>query len=149
MKFSHLDEKGRARMVDISAKKIIRRRAWASGDITLQRETLRLIKDRKMPKGEVLTVAKIAAISAAKKTSGLIPLCHPVPVTGIEMSFALKKDRIEVRSEISGEARTGFEMEALTAVAVACLTIYDMCKAVDKKMTLGSIKLVKKWKEER
>ena len=146
MDFSHLDKTGRAKMVDVSDKPVIRREAVAKGEIFLSANTMKAIKDKKVPKGDVLTVAKVAAIQAGKKASELIPMCHPLPISQIEVKFEIKKDRIAVESKIKGEARTGFEMEALTAVSAACLTIYDMCKAVDKNMVIQNIRLVKKWK---
>lgn len=136
-------------MVDVSDKPVVERQAIAKGEIILKSSTIKAIKDKKIPKGDVLTVAKIAGISAAKKTAELIPLCHPLSISNIEIEFALKKGKIEVTSKIKGEAKTGFEMEALTAVSLAGLNIYDMCKAVDKEMKIGNIRLIKKWKVQK
>ncbi len=149
MEFSHLDKYGKLKMVDVSNKPVVERQATAKGEIVLKSSTIKAIKDKKIPKGDVLAVAKIAGISAAKKTAELIPLCHPLSISNIEIEFAVKKDKIEITSKIKGEAKTGFEMEALTAVSLACLNIYDMCKAVDKEMKIGNIKLIKKWKAQK
>ena len=145
--FTHLDEKGKIRMVDVTEKKVNRRKAIARGEISMNIQTLKLIKDKKVPKGDVLTTAKIAGIMAAKKTGELIPLCHPLGVDWIDISFKIEKDRIKIFAEVKLEAKTGVEMEALMAVAIAALTIYDMCKALDKQMVISEIKLVKKIKE--
>lgn len=143
--FSHLDEKGRARMVDIGDKDVTRRRAVASGRITMRPETLAAIKGGTTPKGDVLVVARIAAIQAGKETSRWIPLCHPLPVDSIGVDFDLSgEDTIRVTVEARTSGRTGVEMEALTATAAALLTIYDMCKAVDRAMTIGAIRLEEK-----
>jgi len=144
--FSHLDEKGKIRMVDVTEKKVNRRKAIARGEVLMNIQTIRLIRDKKIPKGDVLTIAKVAGIMAAKKTGELIPLCHPLNVDWIDLSFKIEKDRIKILAEVKLEAKTGVEMEALTAVAIASLTIYDMCKAVDKKMVISEIKLEKKVK---
>ncbi len=146
MEFSHLDKSGKAKMVDVSDKPIIRREAVAKGKILLSPNTIKAIRNKKVPKGDVLTVAKVAAIQAAKKTSELIPMCHPLSISNVEVGFEIKKDKILIESKVKGETRTGFEMEALTAVTIACLTIYDMCKAVDKNMIIQNIRLVRKWK---
>jgi cyclic pyranopterin phosphate synthase len=147
MDLTHLDDQGKARMVDISSKKIQHRTAEASGKIYLEKKTLDLIKDNQIKKGDVLSVARIAAISGAKKTSELIPLCHNIIINTIDVSFNLEKDGITIRSQAVCDAKTGIEMEALTAVSIAALTIYDMCKAVDKKMIIADIKLDKKIKK--
>jgi cyclic pyranopterin phosphate synthase len=143
---SHVDTDGRARMVDVGDKPDTLREASARGAVSMRPSTLALIQQNALQKGDVLSVAKIAGIMAAKRTAELIPLCHPLPLTGVELVFAL--DEAEGRIEIEGRARvtgkTGVEMEALTAVAVAALTIYDMCKAVDREMTIGDIRLVEK-----
>jgi len=144
--FSHLDEKGRVRMIDVTEKKVNRRKAIARGEVLMNIQTIRLIRDKKVPKGDVLTLAKVAGIMAAKKTGELIPLCHPLNVDWIDLSFKIGKDRIKIFAEVKLEAKTGVEMEALTAVAIASLTIYDMCKAVDKEMVISEIKLEKKVK---
>ena len=145
--FSHIDKSGKAKMVDVGDKPESRRVAIAKGTIFLARETIKLIKANKMKKGDVLSVAKIAGIQAAKKTSELIPLCHPILLTNVDLSFEIRKDRIEIESVVSCIGKTGVEMEALTAASVAALTIYDMCKAVDKKMRIGGIYLWQKSKQ--
>ncbi len=135
-------------MVDISNKKVVHREAIASGIIYLQPATIELIKKNQVKKGDVLSVARIAAISAAKKTFDLIPLCHNIPISKIGVSFDIKGDRIDIASHTACEAKTGIEMEALTAVSIAALTIYDMCKAVDETMVISDIKLIEKRKNE-
>ena len=147
MKLSHLDARGEAHMVDISAKPVELREATARGEIRLQRATVDLISRDKIAKGNVLATARIAAIQAAKKTGELIPLCHPLPITHCEVDFEVGEDRIVITASAKIAAQTGIEMEALTAVTVAALTIYDMCKAVDKEMLIGGIKLLKKTKK--
>lgn len=147
MEFTHLDEKGKAKMVDVSRKPKVRRTAEAFGKIYLQPTTVEMIKDNLIKKGDVLTVAKIAAISGAKRTTDLIPLCHNISIDNIDVEFSVKKDHIEIRGFAVCTDKTGIEMEALTAVSVAALTIYDMCKAVDKNMVISEIKLMKKTKE--
>ena len=148
-KLSHLDRKGEACMVDVSAKPVVLREAVAGGEILLSRETLRLISKDKIAKGNVLATARIAGIQAAKKTGELIPLCHPLPITHIEVSFEIPKsqDRINIRASAKIAAQTGVEMEALVAVSTAALTIYDMCKAVDKQMVIQGIRLIAKTKQ--
>ena len=135
-------------MVDVSTKPVILREAVACGEIRLQRATLDLIQSNQVAKGNVLATARIAGIQAAKKTGELTPLCHPLPITHCEVSFEIPKsrDRIVITASAKIAAQTGIEMEALTAVSVAALTIYDMCKAVDKKMSIGNIKLLSKRK---
>lgn len=145
-KFSHLDEKGKAKMVDVGGKPDVKRTAIAKGSIALAAETIKLIKDNQMKKGDVISVAKIAGIQGAKKTQELIPLCHPLPLTNIDLSFEVKEDKVNIEAKVECIGKTGVEMEALTAVSVAALTIYDMCKAVDKKMQIGQIYLEKKTK---
>ena len=147
-KLTHVNEKGEAHMVDVSAKKIVRREAIASGCIYLQPDTIRRIENNRVKKGDVLATARIAAISGAKKTFDLIPLCHNIPIDKIDVSFAIKEDRVEIRSRAVCEAKTGIEMEALTAVSIAALTIYDMCKAVDRQMKISDLKLEEKIKHE-
>jgi cyclic pyranopterin phosphate synthase len=144
--FSHLDADGRARMVDVGAKPVQPRAALAEGVVHCAPETVAALRDRALPKGDVLTVAKIAGIQAAKRTDALIPLCHSLPLDGVEMNFTLRDDGVLIEAEVRTQARTGVEMEALTAVCVAALTIYDMCKAVDKGMTIGEVRLVRKIK---
>ncbi|MBC7234754.1 MAG: cyclic pyranopterin monophosphate synthase MoaC [Chloroflexi bacterium] len=146
MPLSHLDEQGHARMVDVTGKAPTVREAWAAGEITMQPETLALIQSGGIPKGDVLAVARVAGIMAAKRTPELIPLCHPLPITSIEIHFTIDEARSAVR--IAARAKctgvTGVEMEALTAVSVTALTIYDMCKAVDRTMRIGEIRLQRK-----
>jgi len=150
LKLTHLDSRGHARMVDVSSKPVLLREAIARGEILLQRATLDLIESNKIAKGNVLATARVAGIQAAKKAGELIPLCHPLPITHCEVNFDLLKsrDRIIITASAKIAAQTGVEMEALTAVTVAALTIYDMCKAVDKKMVIGGVKLVSKTKRE-
>jgi cyclic pyranopterin monophosphate synthase len=146
-KLTHLDARGEARMVDVSAKPVSLRTAVASGEIRLQKATVRLIQSRAVAKGNVLAAARLAGILAAKKTSELIPLCHPLPLSHCEVQFEFPAaNRIAIRATAKIAAQTGVEMEALTAVTVAALTIYDMCKAVDKTMTITGVKLVSKSK---
>lgn len=142
--FTHLDEKGRARMVDVSAKRATSREAVARGRVLMKPETARAIEKQTVAKGDVLAVAKIAGVMAAKRTSDLIPLCHPVGIGGILINFRIDDAWVEVEARVETVDRTGVEMEALTAVSVACLTIYDMCKSVDRAMTLGEITLWEK-----
>ncbi len=144
--FSHIDKTGKAKMIDVGDKVELKRIAIARGVIYLARETIKLIKANKLKKGDVLAVAKIAGIQGAKKTSELIPLCHPLLLTNIEVSFEIKSDKVEIEATVSCTGKTGVEMEALTAVSIAALTIYDMCKAVDKKMRIGEIYLLEKVK---
>src|SRR5687767_4866777 len=144
---THLDAKGEARMVDVSAKPVQLREAVAQGEVRLQKATLELIQADKIAKGNVLATARIAGIQAAKKTGELIPLCHPLPITHCEIDFEVSADRILITASAKIAAQTGVEMEALTAVSVAALTIYDMCKAVDKEMQITAIKLLSKTKQ--
>jgi cyclic pyranopterin phosphate synthase len=148
-KLTHLDSKGEASMVDVSAKPAQYREAIAAGEILLQGSTVDLIQQDQMTKGNVLAVARVAGIMAAKKTGELIPLCHPLPLTHCEVNFEIppSRDRIQITASAKIYAQTGIEMEALTAVATAALTIYDMCKAVDKQMTIQNIRLVSKTKK--
>ena len=136
-------------MVDVSAKPVQLREAVATGEIFLQRPTLELIERNEIAKGNVLATARLAGIMAAKKTGGLIPLCHPLPITHCEVNFSFpaERDRIVITASARIAAQTGIEMEALTAVSLAALTIYDMCKAVDKQMVIGNIRLVSKTKK--
>jgi cyclic pyranopterin monophosphate synthase len=143
---SHLDDEGRARMVDVGQKKPQRRRARASGRIEMAAATCRLILDNQIAKGNVLTVAQIAGIQAATRTGELIPLCHPLGLDHVAITMELGATCVTATSEVSCTARTGVEMEALTAVSVALLTVYDMCKAVDKQMCIGPIMLLEKVK---
>ena len=146
---SHLDARGHARMVDVSAKPPLRRTAVARGEIRLQPATLDLIHAGGLPKGDVLAVARVAGIQAAKRTGDLIPLCHPLPITQAAVDFEApaSRDRLVITAIVRVTGPTGVEMEALTAVTVAALTIYDMCKAVDKAMVIGEVRLVEKTKE--
>jgi len=145
-KLSHVDCKGKANMVDVGQKPVQMRSAKAKGYIKLQKDTINLIKENNIKKGEVLTIAEIAGIQAAKKTPELIPLCHPLQLTKIDVKTKLITNGIEITSEVKCNGQTGVEMEALTAVHVALLTIYDMCKAVDKEMEMTEIKLIEKKK---
>ncbi len=145
---SHVDKEGKARMVDVSHKKDQLRIAIAGGFISLNEETIGLIRENQMKKGDVLTVAQIAGIQAGKQTSALIPLCHPLPITKIEVRTELRDNGVQVTAESRCVGQTGVEMEALTAASVALLTVYDMCKAVDKSMIISEIKLIEKRKED-
>jgi cyclic pyranopterin monophosphate synthase len=147
-KLSHIDSRGEASMVDVSAKPVSRREAVARGEIHLQKSTVALIQKNKIAKGNVLATARVAGILAAKQTGELIPLCHPLPITHCEVNFEIPKsaDRIVITASAKIIAQTGIEMEALTAVSVAALTIYDMCKAVDKTMQITDLKLISKTK---
>lgn len=143
---SHLDAEGRARMVDVTAKDITRRVAVAQGKILMRAETLAMIVEKRVAKGDVFSVARVAGIMGAKKTPDLIPMCHPLNITSIEISLTPKENpsRVEIEATVKVTGQTGVEMEAMTAVAVSALTIYDMCKAVDREMTIGEIQLTKK-----
>jgi cyclic pyranopterin phosphate synthase len=153
-KLSHLDEQGNARMVDVSHKPVVPREAHAEGFVLMRPETLRAIADETVPKGEVLNTARIAGILAAKRCGELIPLCHPLPVESVEVHFEVpvlepingEPVRLHIRASAKITAKTGVEMEALTAVSVAALTVYDMCKAIDKSMVIDGIRLVSKTK---
>lgn len=144
--FSHLDNQGNVSMVDVSTKPVQKREAVARGEILLQPETLRRIQANDIAKGNVLATARLAGIMAAKKTGDLIPLCHPLAISHCEISFETAADRITITATTRIAAQTGVEMEALTAVTVAALTIYDMCKAVDKSMEISKIRLISKTK---
>ncbi len=148
-RLTHIDSQGEASMVDVSQKPVLVREALARGEIRLQRETLKLIQSQRIAKGNVLATARLAGILAAKKTGELIPLCHPLPLTHCEVSFEIPptRDRIRISASAKIAAQTGVEMEALTAVAVAALTIYDMCKAVDKQMRIEDVRLISKTKK--
>ena len=146
-KFTHTDHQGKARMVDVGNKNEVKRIARAKGFIHLQAETVNLIRDNEIKKGDVLSVSEIAGIQAAKKTGELIPLCHLIPLTHVSVQASLKDQGVEIESEVSCTGRTGVEMEALTAVSTALLTVYDMCKAVDETMKIGDIQLIEKKKE--
>ncbi|MDQ7785723.1 MAG: cyclic pyranopterin monophosphate synthase MoaC [Desulfomonilaceae bacterium] len=144
--FTHFDEKGQALMVDVGEKDTTVREAVARGEIRMQPETLNLILEGRAKKGDVLAVARLAGIMAAKKTPDLIPLAHPLPLSSVKIEFSPDRERslIEIEARVKVTARTGVEMEALTAVACAGLTIYDMCKAVDRGMTISRIRLMEK-----
>lgn len=142
---THLDDQGAARMVDVGDKPASERTAVASGRLRMQPETLRVLMAGHAPKGDVLAVARVAGIQAAKKTPDLIPLCHAIQLTGCQVAFeAAGDDRLEVRAEVRASDRTGAEMEALTAVSVAALTVYDMLKAIDRAMVIESVQLERK-----
>lgn len=145
-KLSHIDAAGKANMVDVGSKPIQQRSATARGFISLNEETLDLVKSNAMKKGDVLTVAELAGIQAAKNTSALIPLCHPLQITKVEVKATIKDAGVEVLATVKCNGQTGVEMEALTAVCVGLLTIYDMCKAVDKTMVVSDITLLEKLK---
>ncbi|MFH1937065.1 MAG: cyclic pyranopterin monophosphate synthase MoaC [Bacteroidota bacterium] len=147
-KLSHTDSTGKANMVDVSNKTTQIRTAWATGHIQLSPETISLIRENQMKKGDVLTVAEIAGIQGGKKTSDLIPLCHPLQITKLDVKAEPDETGVTITSMARCTGQTGIEMEALTAVAIALLTIYDMCKAVDKSMVIDDIKLIDKIKEE-
>ena len=142
---SHLSEAGDVRMVDVGSKPLSRRRAVARGSVQMAPETARRL--RELPKGDALLTAQLAGIMAAKRTSELIPLCHPLPLSHIEVSLDVKDDSVEITAAVETTAQTGVEMEALTAVSVAALTVYDMAKAIDTGMTISDVTLVEKSKE--
>jgi len=143
---THFNTEGRARMVDVSEKETTTRVAIARGEIWMKPETLALVKDKGLAKGDVLSVAQVAGIMGAKKTADMIPMCHPLMLSGIDISFTLDEvdSKIEIEARVKTAGQTGVEMEALTAVSVTALTIYDMCKAVEKDMRISNIFLVKK-----
>lgn len=146
MSLTHTDAQGRARMVDVSAKEITAREAVAAGEVQMRAETLALIQRGGLPKGDVLAVARVAGIMAAKRTAELIPLCHPLSINAAMVDFAFDEARstVEITARVRCSGVTGVEMEALTAVSVAALTLYDMCKAVDRGMRIGNIRLLRK-----
>jgi cyclic pyranopterin monophosphate synthase len=146
-KFSHLNAQGVAAMVNVGAKAVVFRRAIASGKLLCAPATIRLLKKKALPKGDVLGVARIAGIQAVKRAADLIPLCHPLPLNQIQIDFRVTASAIEVTCQVETDAKTGVEMEALTGVSVAALTLYDMCKAVDKKMRISEIHVVEKIKK--
>jgi cyclic pyranopterin phosphate synthase len=145
--FSHLNAEGAARMVNVGHKPVQRRRAVATGKFVCAPATIRALRKNALPKGDVLTVAQIAGIQAAKRTAELIPLCHPLPLNHVEIQFKVRSGAIEIVCTAETSAQTGVEMEALTGVSVAALTLYDMCKAVDKQMRIEGIRVVEKVKE--
>ena len=140
-KLTHIDEHGRAKMVDTSAKEATVRRAIASARVLMSAETVTAIRNHTTPKRDPLETARLAGVMAAKRTAELIPLCHPLPLTHVDVRAEIKGDGVYLESEVSTKAQTGVEMEALTAVSVAALTVYDMCKALDKSMTITDILL--------
>ena len=144
--FTHFNEQGRAKMVDVGEKPISERTAVAAGSVLVNENTFALIRSGGMKKGDVLTTAQIAGIMGAKRTSEVIPMCHPVAVNGINLTLSLNEERyaVEITAEVSCDGRTGVEMEALTAVSIAALTVYDMCKAVQKDMVITDIRLLRK-----
>jgi cyclic pyranopterin phosphate synthase len=146
-KLTHTDNRGKAVMVDIGEKLIQARIARASGHITLAPETIRLIEENQLKKGDVLTVAQLAGINAAKQTSSLIPLCHNIAIESVSIRMAIDKTGVKAESEVKCTGKTGVEMEALTSVSIALLTVYDMCKAVDKNMIIDYTELIEKIKK--
>jgi cyclic pyranopterin monophosphate synthase len=146
-KFSHLDDEGRARMVDVGGKPSQHRMARAAGAIALAPATVGAIRRNLVKKGDVLAVAQVAGIQAAKRAAGLIPLCHPIALDRIDVRLRVCKTGVSAEAEVRCVGRTGVEMEALTAVSVALLAVYDMCKAIDKRMRIGEIRLVEKTKQ--
>lgn len=145
-KLTHFNQEGRARMVDVSHKDNTSRLAIARGEIRMKHETLELVKNQAMTKGDVLAVSQVSAIMGAKKTADIIPMCHSLFLTGIDVSFVIneKESKIEIQAQVKTSGKTGVEMEALTAVSTAALTIYDMCKAVEKDMVISDICLISK-----
>lgn len=143
---THFDEEGRARMVDVGGKEPTKREAVARGTVLMKAETFRRIRDKEIQKGDVLGVARVAGIMAAKRTPDIIPMCHPIPITGVDVYFYPDKNKnaIEVESVVRTTGQTGVEMDALMSVSVAALTIYDMCKSIDKGMSISDIRLMKK-----
>jgi cyclic pyranopterin monophosphate synthase len=147
MNFSHLDSEGAARMVDVGEKAVVPRTAVAGGVVRMSPHTIGLLRKAALPKGDVLNTARIAGVMAAKKTPELIPLCHGLNLTSVDVQFEVGQDRVSITATTRASDRTGVEMEALTAVSVAALTIYDMCKAVDKGMVIDDLRLLEKTKE--
>ena len=141
---THFDDSGASRMVDVSEKPITVRVAIAEGRIAMRPETLDLIRNKQLAKGDVLEVARLAGIMGTKRTADLIPLCHPLPIDGVSINFETTDATVVIRAEVRTSGRTGVEMEALTAVSIAALTIYDMCKSVDREMELGPFRLLEK-----
>jgi cyclic pyranopterin phosphate synthase len=144
--FSHLDQRGNASMVNVGAKPVQRRRAVAGARLVCRPATIRALKQNALPKGDVLTVAQIAGIQAAKRTAELIPLCHPLALSHVAVSFKVRRDGVEILCTAETSAQTGVEMEALTGASVAALTLYDMCKAVDKTMRIEAVRVLEKVK---
>jgi cyclic pyranopterin phosphate synthase len=144
LKLTHVGKDGRARMVDVGAKPETARKARAEAFVRMSPSTVRLLRGKGLPKGDALETARIAGIQAAKKTSELIPLCHPLPLSHVDVTIEIKRDGARIETTASTKAETGVEMEALTAAAVAALTLYDMCKAVEKGITIGPVRLLEK-----
>ncbi len=143
-KITHLNDEGQAHMVDISKKRLTSRKSTASGFVKLKKETIKTIRSNKLPKGDILSIARIAGIMAAKKTSEIIPLCHPIALSSVTIDLNITDKGIEVITNVSNQGKTGVEMEALTATSVCCLTIYDMTKSLDRSAEISSIKLISK-----
>lgn len=143
-RLTHLDEAGAAHMVDVSAKDATRREATAGGHITMSADALAAMREGTLAKGDALAVARVAGIMAAKRTSELIPLCHPLPISSVSIDLTFAEQGIECRATVATTGQTGVEMEALTAVSVALLTLYDMAKAIDRGMTIGPVRLIAK-----
>lgn len=141
---THINQQGRARMVDVTQKEVTFRQAEAEGRVRMARSTLELIRTGGAPKGDVLAVAQVAGIMAAKRTHELIPMCHPLRLTAVDLSFTLEEDAVRIRSKVKCRGETGVEMEALTAVSAAALTVYDMCKAVQRDMEITDVRLCRK-----
>ena len=144
MELTHINEQGRARMVDVTKKDVTFRQAEAEGRVRMNRETVELIRTGGAPKGDVLAVAQVAGILAAKRTHELIPMCHPLRLTAVDITFTLEEAAVHIRSKVKCKGETGVEMEALTAASAAALTIYDMCKAVQRDMEISDIRLCRK-----
>lgn len=144
MDFTHFNEQGHAKMVDVTDKGVTHRTASAAGTIYMNPETIAAVRSGGISKGDVLSVAQVAGIMAAKRTSEIIPMCHPLMLSGIDIRFAVNQNSIDIFSEVRCHGETGVEMEAMTAVSAAALTIYDMCKALQKDMTISNIRLLKK-----
>ena len=142
--FTHFNEQGRARMVDVSGKEPTYRTAVAAGTVRMQPSTVEAIRTGGVPKGDVLAVAQVAGIMAAKRTSEIVPMCHPLALTGVDLRFALRDDAVDVEAAVHCRGETGVEMEALHAVTAAALTIYDMCKALEKGMVISDVRLLEK-----
>lgn len=147
MEFSHLDREGAARMVDVREKAVVRRTATAAGRVRMSPETVALLREKALPKGDALNTARIAGVMAAKRTPDLIPLCHGLDLTSVDVEFDVGEEGVGILATARASDRTGVEMEALTAVSVAALTVYDMCKAVDKGMVIEEVRLIEKTKE--
>ena len=144
MELTHINEQGRARMVDVTGKDVTFRQAEAEGRVRMARETVALIRTGGAPKGDVLGVARVAGIMAAKRTHELIPMCHPLRLTAVDIAFTLEEEAVHIRSKVKCKGETGVEMEALTAASAAALTVYDMCKAVQRDMEITDIRLCRK-----